>query len=191
MHFLWRSLPHYSRFPVVARTMLSFKNPFSSLAPRYLLANRTQHHLRTSSSSLQNCQQISLFLLCNQVECRREAQLSVHHLEEREGRLINYHILLVREEIRLFSFPCQTLAFEENWNENKTETAFDNDTVLSHCVCSFISTYRRLSTEWSPIELAGFHIFKNCFLTSCFLTSRPNRIQNLDNSWVGISASFV
>lgn len=165
MHFFWRSLPHHSQFPVVAHTVLSFNNPFSSLALRHLLANRAQHRLRSSSSSLQNCHQISLFLHSNQIEDRREAQLSIHHPEGKESRPVSDHISLVKEEMRLFSFLCQTPPLEENWNENKTEGAFDNDTALSHHVRSFISTYRHLSTEWSPVELAGFHTFRSYFLT--------------------------
>lgn len=95
----------------------------------------------------------------------RKAQLTIHCLEGKEGRLVSDHNSLVKEEMGLFSFPCQTSSLGENGNDNKTERAGDNDTALPHHVCSFISTYRLSNTEWSPVELAGFHIFKSCFLT--------------------------
>lgn len=48
------------------------------------------------------------------MEDRREAQLSVHHPEGKESRLVSDHISLVKEEMRLFSFLCQTPPLEEN-----------------------------------------------------------------------------
>lgn len=56
---------------------------------------------------------MSLFLHSDLEENTREAQFSTHSLKGKEDSMVSGHILLV-EDLRLFSFPCQMPALEVN-----------------------------------------------------------------------------